>query len=294
MEKSPNREIVPEPAEILVVNDHEWSARSIETVLQAAGHRVTRALTVTQALSAIAIRSPDAIILDTQLPDGNGPDLCVQLHNDGLIDAGTPVVITTAAPTGRIDRLKAMQSGAWDFVPLPIDGELFILKLGNLLAIRQAVREAIFVDPATGFCTETGLYVRGSQLASAADSQGLQMSCVLVRIKPDDWNANRRLREAGRRSDVYAMVGNDELAVLALVATDAGAQALAERLSASLRGAGRGGGQNIAIGYATTKSPAAGAVRSLLHWAERAATQALSQNADRPLGHHELALSPAT
>ncbi|MEZ4588520.1 MAG: response regulator [Gemmatimonadales bacterium] len=61
---------------VLVANDHEWTARSLETILSAQGHTVIRAFTATQALERAIQAKPDAVILDVQLPDGDGMSLC--------------------------------------------------------------------------------------------------------------------------------------------------------------------------------------------------------------------------
>src|SRR5205085_1270006 len=60
--------------QVLVVEDHEVTRRSLSKLLQYAGHLVTTAGSVAEARRCLR-ETFDAVILDVQLPDGNGLDL---------------------------------------------------------------------------------------------------------------------------------------------------------------------------------------------------------------------------
>jgi PAS domain S-box-containing protein len=64
-----------EPPGILVVEDDDAVARVVGIILARAGHSVTRAATLEEARSAVAVRRPAVVLLDMKLPDGNGFDL---------------------------------------------------------------------------------------------------------------------------------------------------------------------------------------------------------------------------
>ncbi|MGE0440782.1 MAG: response regulator [Gemmatimonadales bacterium] len=292
-----SRSTPPAQDRILVVNDNEWSARSLESVLQPAGFDVRRVFTGEQARREIAEQGPDALILDFQLPDTDGPSLCRELRASGAIDDTTPVVITTAAPSNRSLRAEALKAGAWDFVPLPIDGELFLLKLGTLLAARRASRSAGLIDGASGCYTETGFLLRGGELATAASKAGFQVSCVRVSLPGSGSRLGRAVRSIGRRSDVFAVIGPEEVAVLAPVASKGGAAAMASRIAERIRaylGETAEKTAEVTIGYATADHADPGLMRGLLHRAERASQEArVSGRFGRPLGWHELPGSAA-
>ena len=57
---------------VLIANDQEWSARSIESILSPNGFRVVRAYTGHQALERAFETNPHVIILDAQMPDMHG------------------------------------------------------------------------------------------------------------------------------------------------------------------------------------------------------------------------------
>ena len=66
---------------VLVVDDEPQILRALQTNLRGAGYEVTTASTAREALSAAAMRPPDAVILDLVLPDGSGIDVCRELRS---------------------------------------------------------------------------------------------------------------------------------------------------------------------------------------------------------------------
>src|SRR3954454_25397205 len=96
-----NREKAPTAPLVLIANDQEWSARSLESILGPAGYAVVRAYTGQQALERARTTQPDLVILDAQLPDIHGFEVCRSLRADSRLGATTPIVITTSGPSGR-------------------------------------------------------------------------------------------------------------------------------------------------------------------------------------------------
>jgi CheY-like chemotaxis protein len=73
------------PAEILLVEDHEDTARVMRRVLETAGYAVAHASSVGAALELADQRKFDLVVSDVGLPDGTGLDLMRQLyHTQGL------------------------------------------------------------------------------------------------------------------------------------------------------------------------------------------------------------------
>ena len=134
-----NREKAPGAPLVLIANDQEWSARSLESILGPNGYSVVRAYTGQQALDRARASQPDLIILDAQMPDMHGFDVCRTLRADPRFSATTPIVITTSGPSGRTQRLEAYRAGAWEFLGQPLDGESLLLKLSTFLQCKRAV-----------------------------------------------------------------------------------------------------------------------------------------------------------
>lgn len=79
---------------ILAVDDYEPHNYAISRMLQKAGGNVLRARSGKEALT-MAAEHPDAILLDVNLPDISGFEVCRRLHNDPNT-AKIPVVFLTA------------------------------------------------------------------------------------------------------------------------------------------------------------------------------------------------------
>jgi CheY-like chemotaxis protein len=79
-------------ARVLVVDDEQQILRALRTSLKGAGYDVDTAETAEGALTAAALRPPDAVILDLVLPDGSGIDVCRQLRSW----SSAPVIVLSA------------------------------------------------------------------------------------------------------------------------------------------------------------------------------------------------------
>jgi CheY-like chemotaxis protein len=224
---------------ILVVNDHEWTARSIETLLASAGHRTVRAFTGAQLTSLLETEAPDALILDTQLPDVSSLDLLPQLKASGLIGPGLPVILTTAGPSGRSLRLRASEAGAWEFFGQPLDGGALLAKLQVFLAAYRANRPPSAEDLApTGCYAGESLRHRAVELGALARRSGVPVSCLSLELPEgapaDEGRVAEAIRRVGRASDSLGRLGQGHYVVLAFGADEAGADRLAGRLREAL------------------------------------------------------------
>ena len=72
------------PIRVFMVDDHEVVRRGVRDVLQGSGEIVVvgEAGSVTEAREAIPAAAPDVAVLDVQLPDGTGIELCRDLRSD--------------------------------------------------------------------------------------------------------------------------------------------------------------------------------------------------------------------
>jgi CheY-like chemotaxis protein len=71
----------PTPLRILVVDDHEDSARALARLLRHEGHVVTTAHSIAGAMAlVVGQRGVDLLLSDIDLPDGNGCELLERLR----------------------------------------------------------------------------------------------------------------------------------------------------------------------------------------------------------------------
>jgi PleD family two-component response regulator len=237
---------------VLIANDQEWSARSLESILGPSGYSVVRAYTGQQALERARTSQPDIIILDAQMPDMHGFEVCRALRSDPRFSATTPIVITTSGPSGRTQRLEAYRCGAWEFLGQPLDGEALLLKLGTFLQSKQQVdilREENLLDSGTGLYNMRGLSRRAREIGADALRRREALACVVFapETEPDadDEAPDEELlrmsdqvgavfRQSGRVSDAIGRLGPTEFAVIAPATGPDGAVRLVNRLGGAV------------------------------------------------------------
>jgi PleD family two-component response regulator len=237
---------------VLIANDQEWSARSLESILGPSGYSVVRAYTGQQALERARTAQPDLIILDAQMPDVHGFEVCRLLRSDPRFSATTPIIITTSGPSGRTQRLEAYRAGAWEFLGQPLDGEALLLKLGTFLQCKlqvDSLRDESLLDPGTGLYNMRGLARRAHEIGADVFRRRDALACVVFSPEPEGVGSEdppdeevQRIAEqigqlfkhTGRSSDAIGRLGHSEFAVIAPATSSAGALRLIQRLGGSI------------------------------------------------------------
>jgi DNA-binding response OmpR family regulator len=151
--------MAPTQASVLVVEDDDTTRTFLCDQLAADGYRVAGAAGVAEALRALEVRRPDALLLDLGLADGHGLMVLDRVRAaDGLasrIDPDTPVVVLSGR-TGEADRIRGLTRGADDYVCKPFSYAELLARLRSVLRrssgrpLRGLVRVGeLTIDPAT-------------------------------------------------------------------------------------------------------------------------------------------------
>ncbi len=114
---------------ILVVDDEPSVRDAVRRALVLAGYAVTLAEDGEQALSMLAVQSPDAVVLDLLMPSVDGLEVCRRLRAAG---DRTPVLILTARDAVA-DRVSGLDAGADDYVVKPFALEELLARLRALM-----------------------------------------------------------------------------------------------------------------------------------------------------------------
>jgi DNA-binding response OmpR family regulator len=272
----------------------EWLCRSLETVFAERGYQVTRAGTGRQALKFARRGGHDVLLLDQQLNELTGVDVCLALRDDPLFDHATPIVIITSAHNTGSIRTAAYAAGAWEYCHLPLDVDGLFLKLGTFLRAREelaASQAKALMDPASGIYTPFGLHQMAEQLEARARRNHEAIACFAFSPLPAGAESSKPrsseelesfaefahvVREQARKSDVVAKTGESQLALLAPDTDAAGARLLVARLQRELEAASknssRSGSHHLRTGYCAVSdlSMANVDLTELVHRAESA------------------------
>ena len=116
------------PRQLLMIEDDRRLATMVVDYLTHAGFDVAHAGTAADGLEWIAANSPDAIILDLMLPDGDGLDVCrsIRAHSN------VPVLMLTAKGDP-MDRVVGLELGADDYLPKPFEPRELLARLRAVL-----------------------------------------------------------------------------------------------------------------------------------------------------------------
>jgi two-component system KDP operon response regulator KdpE len=142
---------------------------------------VWEAGTVEEGLSAFAARSPQVVLLDLGLPDGEGFEVVERIRDTSAV----PIVVISARGDER-DQVRALDGGANDYVTKPFrEAELFARLRAALRGAARVSRhaETLTIGPLRILCYERRVYM--------ADAE--------IELTPTEYNLLHSLaREAGR------------------------------------------------------------------------------------------------
>ena len=123
-----------DPGTVLAVDDQPQNLRLLEAVLVPRGYTVLTASSGEQALTRLATEDVDLALVDLVMPGIDGHEVCRRIRADERT-AFLPIVMITAS--GPQERLRALESGADDFVTKPFDQAELLARVASLSRIKR-------------------------------------------------------------------------------------------------------------------------------------------------------------
>src|SRR5690349_5833561 len=121
---------------ILVVDDNEATLYSTSRVLRSAGFEVVEAANGTDAL-ARALEGPDLVILDVNLPDIDGLEVCRRLREMPQTTR-TPLIHLSATFVNDDDKVLGLEAGADGYITQPVEPPVLVATVKAFLRARRA------------------------------------------------------------------------------------------------------------------------------------------------------------
>ena len=122
---------------ILNVDDYTPGRYARTRLLQQAGFTVREAATGKEALQLAAVHNPPVILLDVNLPDMSGFDVCREIRKDSK-SYGPTVIHISATNTHVNQQVEGLESGADGYLVEPVDPNVLIATIRAFLRARQA------------------------------------------------------------------------------------------------------------------------------------------------------------
>lgn len=143
-------ELLGRKPRLLIVDDQALNIQALHRVF-AADCQVFMATSGAQALQLCSQQLPDLVLLDVQMPDMDGFEVCLRLKADAQLRE-IPVVFVTAHQDGDTET-RGLDCGAVDFISKPFNPAVVRARVRTQLRLKlqsDLLREVAFIDGLTG------------------------------------------------------------------------------------------------------------------------------------------------
>jgi len=131
------------PTNILIVEDDEIVAKTIERCLRGSEYRVRVANSGVEGLQAAHREVPDLVVLDVIMPGMDGYTVCREMRADTML-SDVPILFLTAK-TKDEDKISGLTAGADDYLGKPFNVDELLLRIRAILRRTHKNRETIEV-----------------------------------------------------------------------------------------------------------------------------------------------------
>ncbi|MGF1493186.1 MAG: diguanylate cyclase domain-containing protein [Microcoleaceae cyanobacterium] len=128
-------------ANILVIEDQPENFQALSMLLTQQSYQIQQARTGGIALEIARLNPPDLILLDIQMLDMTGYDICQQLKAKAELQAIPVIFVSTSSSA--FDQVKAFQVGGSDYIKIPFEPKEVIARIRHQLAIHQRYRKLL-------------------------------------------------------------------------------------------------------------------------------------------------------
>lgn len=163
---------------ILIVDDSRAKRYLLSTWLRRAGYGVTEAENGATCLEVLARGGVDAVVLDINLPDLNGYEVCERIKSNPDL-AALPVLHISATAIDVADRTQGLSRGADAYLAEPIEPDELVATIAAMLRYFWARRQAERLAARLARLAETTLAVNSATTPEAVLSAAAQGAAVM-------------------------------------------------------------------------------------------------------------------
>lgn len=163
---------------ILIIDDDLEFISHLKELLEKLGAQVLIALNGKRGIEQFYSMRPSLTIVDANLPDMSGFDVLDQIAETARQKSST-IALASEDVTKEM-QIKSYERGAMDFLPKPIDLELFFPYLFNRHERQRAISSSIITDSLTGVGNRRYFDEVINTFAKAADHSETAFSLVMI------------------------------------------------------------------------------------------------------------------
>ncbi|MEH2098202.1 MAG: diguanylate cyclase [Nostoc sp.] len=308
----------PSETNILVVDDTPDNLRLLAKMLELQGYIIRKSLNGRMALQAAYRHPPDLILLDINMPEMNGYEICQQLKASKITNH-IPIIFISALDQIN-DKLQAFELGGQDYITKPFQELEVLMRVRNQLFIKQQhqqlleqnqrlegeiqerlkaeaeVRQLSLTDELTGLYNRRGFFWLANHQFKIA--RRTQVFCCLLFVDLDDLkqindslgheigdraivDTAQLLKQSFRESDIVARIGGDEFVIFISVCSPDNTDEFRPRLQENIERF------NQEHNYSYQLSISVGATQCALN--ENVSLEQLLEEADKLMYEHKRA-----
>ncbi|PRC93127.1 diguanylate cyclase [Solimicrobium silvestre] len=231
---------------LLIVDDQPLNIQTLYELFSA-NYQIFMATSGEQALSLCQSKLPDLIILDVEMPDMDGYEVCRRLKAD-VHTSNIPVIFITGHHN-EAEETKGLDTGAVDFISKPINPRIVHARVKNQLMLKaqsDMLRDWVYIDGLTGVKNRRYFDERLNAEWGRAIRHNSELSIIIIdvdffklyndcygHLMGDDCLrlvANKLNSCINRSVDLMARYGGEEFVCLLPDTNLAGAMTVAEQL----------------------------------------------------------------
>lgn len=191
-------------ATIMVVDDNPANLKLLEDMLRQVGYGVRSFPLGRSALAAAALNPPDLILLDINMPEMSGYEVCERLKSNGNL-ARIPVIFLSALNETE-DKVKALRCGGVDYISKPFEFEEMKARVETHLTLRRLQR---------------ALQCQNERLEEAVAARTGELAAAIQRLRILDRSKNEFLELISHefRTPLNGLLGVGDLVLSDLIAS---------------------------------------------------------------------------
>ena len=116
---------------VLIIEDNEQNMYMLSYLLGQNNYNVIKAYNGKDGLNMAHENHPEIILIDIQLPDMDGYEICNKLSYNGLPKTTVIIAVTSYAMGG--DKEKAIEAGADGYLEKPINPDTFVKQMKSIV-----------------------------------------------------------------------------------------------------------------------------------------------------------------
>jgi PAS domain S-box-containing protein len=129
-----------EPVTILMVDDQPSKLLSYEVILHELGERLVKATSGREALDQLLKADVAVVLMDVSMPEIDGFELADMMRQHPRFQK-TPIIFVSAVHLTDVDRIRGYQSGAVDYISVPVVPDVLRAKVSVFAELHRKTRE---------------------------------------------------------------------------------------------------------------------------------------------------------